>query len=100
RSFPLPAHARYRFEWQTEEYELDLPYREFWATAHPVLGMTIEIHNRGSEQFAARADCYRLDSDPKKFVRRIDGGKQIYEALGPFLPYQGMFVRVEHRKEG
>jgi hypothetical protein len=94
-SMSIPGEASYSFVWLTEEYELDLPYVEFWSTAHPILGMKIEIEAGKCPGLIASAEPYRPTYASAQFRQDLQGTRFTFEEDGVFLPYQGMFLRVE-----
>jgi hypothetical protein len=94
RTIPLKGGQSYDFVWRTEPYALDLPYSEFWATGHPVLGMEVAIDTGNIPKLSINAASYRPSSSVVP-ASTTEGTKFSYNAPGPFLPYQGLFIHVE-----
>lgn len=100
-SVPVQPRATINVEWEAH-YEIDLPYREMWATATALHRMTVEIEENLESEFLISADCYRLSSQGE-FVRHAEthARGRWFRALGQgvFLPYQGIFVRIDHLEQ-
>jgi hypothetical protein len=86
-----------RIIWTTKQFEVTLPYTEFWATADAAIGLEITVISMAGP-LNAEADFYRRDNSPMNFRRYADenGLEYRFTALGAFLPYQGMFVKVSY----
>jgi hypothetical protein len=93
RTFNLSPTGEYRFEWVIDRYSVQLPYCEFWASAHPLVNMSLSVQDTHGK-LVAETIAYR----PAELGEQDDTKKteDIYkvELPGAFLPYQGVFMRV------
>lgn len=85
--------------WWTDLYPVELPYAEFWASADPIEGLRIEVDVAPGLPLLARADVYRRLAIAQQFVSSHKETRRVFDALGPFLPFQGVFVRVSKVEE-
>lgn len=92
-TIPLPANARYRVEWRTGRYCVDLPHTEFWATAHAVFGMSVTVRY-DPPGFKVRGDCYRRVSEEPDLRPQVEDGTYSLTVDGLILPYQGIFLQI------
>ena len=60
----------------------------------PTLGMTITVTAPVDIPLSANAECYRRRGTPGKFRIKKGNGRYEFDASGPLLPYQGIFVEV------
>jgi hypothetical protein len=97
RRVSIPPKRTVRFEWRTDEFTLALPYTEFWATAHPLVHMKFIINCQAARSLKARAACYRRSDSNTSFTSDVEDAVHTFSAIGPFLPYQGMFISLNKR---
>lgn len=90
----VEPNSYYLVDWKTQQYAVDLPYAEFWASANPVAGMSFDVVIAAELPLRAHADVYRRIGSSGKFAEKDLMGTHSIRAEGPFLPFQGIFVRV------
>jgi hypothetical protein len=91
--------GEHHVQWSCDRYSVGIPYAEFWATAHPLVDMSVRVDLAAAAgELKALADCYR--AEPDSFARSEAVGRYRFEAAGPFLPYQGIAVRVIRTRQG
>ena len=95
KTFQLPPKAEHVYEWHTDVYEIDIPYAEFWATAHPLMTMKLEVQFNAVKGLLSHGDCYRRLDEPGRFSAKSLGTRYLIHAEGAFLPYQGIFVEIQ-----
>jgi hypothetical protein len=99
KDIDVEANSTVGVSWATKDYEVVLPYTEFWATSDAAVGLEVRVIS-SSHPVLVDADFYRREDSPAQFKRTVsdDGKEKTFTALGAFLPYQGMFVRVDSEK--
>lgn len=85
---------RRKFKWECE-YEIDLPYSEFWSTSHPTRSISVVVKTHGYELDVV-LHPYR---DPtlagkKEAMPVMDHGGTELHCSGLFLPFNGVFVSI------
>jgi len=95
----LTPRSEYLFEWTINEWEVLLPYSEYWTSAHPVLNIQVEIKCHDPD-LRSSAIVYRPPEQGTNGAPIGGGSASTWTANGVFLPYQGIFVKVFRRQRG
>jgi hypothetical protein len=88
----LSGHAL-EFRWTTSEFEIRMPYCEFFTTSQPVFNMAIRLVNKIIDSVAVKAEVFR-SAEVDTPVPRPHEGATMVEVNGVFLPFQGVLVRL------
>ena len=94
----IPSGATMEFKWSTSEFEIRLPYCEFFTTAQPVFNIKIELVNKFPIKHYVKAEAFRSAEADSVDPREVDDAVLI-DVGGVFLPYQGILVRVYPENE-
>jgi len=87
------------FQWTVNGYRVLLPYSEYWASAHPVLNIQVQLKVDAPE-LRASAVIYRPPEQGTDEEPDIRGDISVWKSHGVFLPYQGIFIKVFRQQKG